>query len=365
MTASTFAGAGTDATTCTQAALAPTDELPGDILAGAPTTPGERRAITSDPVRASAEIRDAYAPHRLELRGRAADFELDLRRFELVGLELSMMSVGGDITLTAPPPRDRYIIAIPVSGHVTAGTRNESCTVSRLKGIVMNPDQPVYFSDWSPDYRHLCIRIGKGTIDSALGLMLQHPAPRSTQFRFALDLTSQRSGPLLRALQLAALEILEKDVSVARSMMASSISQLLVNALLLAQDHSFTESVSRPQVDPSHPAALRVAQRFIAENAGESISVRDIANAANLSVRVLEDVFSRCLGMPPMTYLRAMRLDLVREDLRRLSPEETSVGAVAQRWGFNHAGRFSGAYKARFGVFPSRELRARTLRGQQ
>jgi len=339
-------------------------ELPGDILERAATAPGERRTITADLEVASAAIRATYAPARVEVRRGLLDFELDLRRFRAFGVELSLMSVGADISLTAPPLRDEYMIAIPVSGHVTAGTRGQVCSLSRTTGIVMSPNQPVFFSDSSSDYRHLCVRIAKPKITSALSLMLRRPVRDDTEFALALDVSARGSRPLLGALELAALEMLEGDTSAPRTVMASTISQLVVNSLLLSQDHSFAEALRDPTLDPDFPEPLRIAQRFIIDHAGDPIAVTDIAHAANVSVRALEEGFARYLRVPPMAYLRDLRLVLAHDDLRRSTPAETTVRTVAERWGFRHAGRFSDTYRERFGISPSQELRNRDTDAQ-
>lgn len=332
----------------------------GDILEGTESTPDERRVITGNTNQAAHEIRSAYAPARLEIRRDPLDFELDLRRFRTLGVELSLMSVRVDVMIAAPPPRDCYIIAVPISGNVTVGNRNQKHVLSRTTGIVMSPSHPVFFSDWSADFRQLCVRISKSRVDSALRAMLGMPPRESLEFAFALDLAAQSTKPLMRALEIAALEVLEGDESTARVAMASSISELVVNALLLSQDHSSSEALKRPAVDPDFPEPLRLAQRFVIDHAAEPLTVRDIADAARLSVRMLEEGFARYLHVSPMAFLREVRLVLAQNDLRKAMPEEVTVSTVAARWGFRHAGRFSVTYRERFGISPSKELRTRT-----
>ena len=57
-------------------------------------------------------------------------------------------------------------------------------------------------------------------------------------------------------------------------------------------------------------------------------------------------------GMPPTAYVRAVRLDRVRDKLLAGGPT-VSVTDVAMKWGFFHLGRFAQQYKHRFGVLPS------------
>ena len=53
---------------------------------------------------------------------------------------------------------------------------------------------------------------------------------------------------------------------------------------------------------------------------------------------------------------RGVGAEPVRAELVASSPAETTVSAVADRWGFGHAGRFAGAYRRRFGEYPAQTL---------
>ena len=108
-----------------------------------------------------------------------------------------------------------------------------------------------------------------------------------------------------------------------------------------------------------HPrnSRIRAAVEFIHLHAGLPITSTDIAQASGLSLRGLQSAFATQLETTPTTYLRDVRLDRAHADLLHLGPDETSVLAVAERWGFAHSGRFSAAYGKRFGELPSETLR--------
>ncbi|WP_367651843.1 helix-turn-helix domain-containing protein [Curtobacterium sp. MCPF17_052] len=84
---------------------------------------------------------------------------------------------------------------------------------------------------------------------------------------------------------------------------------------------------------------VRRAVEFIHEHAGEPLSVADIARAADLSVRGLQESFQRILDRTPMTYLREVRLRHVHADLLHADPIATSVADVASRWGVRAHGQ--------------------------
>ncbi|WP_066514440.1 helix-turn-helix domain-containing protein [Curtobacterium ammoniigenes] len=99
------------------------------------------------------------------------------------------------------------------------------------------------------------------------------------------------------------------------------------------------------------------AKVFLHLNCTRSIAVAEVAAVAGISVRTLQQTFLSHEQTTPLSYLRTIRLQKVRWALRLAGPT-TSVRDTASAWGFNHMGRFSGAYFETFGEHPSETLRA-------
>jgi len=97
-------------------------------------------------------------------------------------------------------------------------------------------------------------------------------------------------------------------------------------------------------------ARFRRAETFVLDHTTEPIRVEDIAGAADMSVRGLQESFQRNHGMPPMTYLRRIRLQLARQELE--AGASATIGEIAQAAGFRHLGRFADAYRNEFGELP-------------
>lgn len=76
-----------------------------------------------------------------------------------------------------------------------------------------------------------------------------------------------------------------------------------------------------------------------------------------VSPRKLEYCFRDVLGLSPNKYLRALRLNGVRRELKRSSRNDAAVQDIAARWGFWHLGDFSADYKRHFDELPSQTLR--------
>ena len=103
-------------------------------------------------------------------------------------------------------------------------------------------------------------------------------------------------------------------------------------------------------------ARLRQAIEHMHASAHLPLDTTAVAQEVGLTVRGLQQAFTRHVGVTPSEYLRQLRLDRARVELRRLEPTSATVADVARRWGFGHLGRFAGAYAERFGEYPSETL---------
>ena len=81
-------------------------------------------------------------------------------------------------------------------------------------------------------------------------------------------------------------------------------------------------------------------------------SISEICLKFNVGRRVLNYSFTEVVGSSPLTYLRSMRLNGARRDLRKQG-HTMSVQDIAGRWGFCHLPRFSAEYRKLFGELPS------------
>ncbi|WP_181433438.1 helix-turn-helix domain-containing protein [Curtobacterium sp. MCPF17_031] len=108
---------------------------------------------------------------------------------------------------------------------------------------------------------------------------------------------------------------------------------------------------------PGHPANVVRALDYIEAHLTEPITTADLAAAAGLSQRGLQQAFGRNDLPTPLEALREARLRRARTLLADARPGEVSVATVARQLGFVHLGRFAGYYAERFGERPSDTLR--------
>jgi AraC-like DNA-binding protein len=103
-------------------------------------------------------------------------------------------------------------------------------------------------------------------------------------------------------------------------------------------------------------AILRRAIGELRAHLGEPISIPEIAHAAGVSVRGLQMVFQRQLGVSPLLHLRQLRLEAARDALIQEAQTGTTIADVARRFGYSNSGRFSTHYRDEYGESPAASL---------
>ncbi|MCV7281548.1 AraC family transcriptional regulator [Mycolicibacterium flavescens] len=152
-------------------------------------------------------------------------------------------------------------------------------------------------------------------------------------------------------------EYVAPDTGEVAPLVASTAATLLASVVVSTlPTNAVLDPDAGDRVD-ARPVLLRRAIAFIESNAQADLALADIAAAVHVTARTLQYMFRRHLDMTPMEYLRRVRLDHAHRDLQLADPAETTVGMVAARWGFIHAGRFSGLYRQTYGRAPSVTLR--------
>lgn len=120
----------------------------------------------------------------------------------------------------------------------------------------------------------------------------------------------------------------------------------------------------RESTEARMPSSRRARQRIVARardymraHIDEPLTVADLCTALRVSRRTLQYSFHDALDLNPVRFLRAMRLNGARRELKRADPERESVSEIAARWGFWHLSHFATDYRTLFYELPSETLR--------
>jgi AraC-like DNA-binding protein len=257
-------------------------------------------------------------------------------------VNLVFVRYGGAVVVEAPATGGRVAVTVPlgpmeVRTHVERTVAGEGFVLAADRPTVMRPD---------PHAGAVVIAADRAQLDRALTRltgMRQTPVefgPRWTASVLParmLDSTWRHVGDVLAANPGA------PPVAV------RALESMLVDAILLGTPHSHSALLATPRADaPGHAARVR---SWLEEHHAEPVGIGDLAAGVGLSVRQVQHVVRDAYGTTPSRLLRDIRLDRARALLR--SSAAPSVSAAATSAGFTHLGRFSAAYRTRFGELPS------------
>ncbi|HEX5394568.1 MAG TPA: helix-turn-helix domain-containing protein [Rhodocyclaceae bacterium] len=128
-----------------------------------------------------------------------------------------------------------------------------------------------------------------------------------------------------------------------------------VLARLLTADGERDGSVNRIRLQRQE-TVNRVCD-YLLQNPEEPPSIPDLCNRFHLSRRSLQNCFESATGMAPLAYMRSLRLNEVRRELK-YGDQRRAISNVAYSWGFNHLSQFAQDYRRLFGESPSAARRS-------
>lgn len=305
--------------------------------------------------------------HRLTWGPGAVDTRFS--RVRLEHLSMAVLHYGAAVEVRPEPLREFVLVQMPLQGRADIADgrghgRGHVGLSPRTAGIV-SPNHPVRLR-WEAGCEQLLIKIPLASLREVARSALDLPecVLSTDHFEFAprLDLESDtgrawsnlvdgllRSVPLQGASNFHARWRRQLEESAMLFLLTHQPSGL--SAFVAGQGGSpaVAAGSASQRADP-----LARLQAYIAQRLCAPVSLLDLSRAAGIGVRSLHSLCRERLQAPPMTVLRQARLDAVRQQLLRGGQ---TVTEVAQAHGFEHLGRFSAYYRARFGELPSATAR--------
>lgn len=110
-----------------------------------------------------------------------------------------------------------------------------------------------------------------------------------------------------------------------------------------------------------HRYIVNRVRELTLSNVDSPLTISELCTHLRISRRTLNHAFVRVLGITPVAYMRNIRLNRVRRELKSKPHQITSIANVAIKWGFWHMSLFSRYYRELFGECPMDTLiRCRT-----
>ena len=312
---------------------------------------------TTSPEESIHLCKTSFYPHQLKLLGPSKNFGLVHRVTRVGPITMGDITYRTDVLLRFDEARASYHVNVPLNGWLESRHRGLQMTPSPEVAAIYRPDGEITVTRWPAGTRNLAVKIDQVALERALETLVGGPVDSAIPFTAALPLESDAAQGWVRLLLMVQRHLDRPDSVLRHSVVSVPLVESLIHGFLLVADHPYRETLAAP-AEPGRPAAVRNAMDIIETGAHLPLTTSTLARQCHISVRTLQEVFRRHVGMSPMAYVRAVRLRRAHRDLRSADPSQITVAAIAHRWGFTHLGRFAEAHKTVYGETPLQALRA-------
>ncbi|WP_405490089.1 AraC family transcriptional regulator [Nocardia sp. NBC_00511] len=335
--------------------MAASNERPSPPGSVVPSLPWRFNTRTPDLDEASAQGTEAYYPLRMSVLSRGDKFRMSIDAMQLGPIMLGDCLFDADIRMEFADLRTFYHLNIPLSGHLDSQHRGHEVTATPRQAVLYGPTGNILLSHWGAGSRILCIKIRRDALEAELTRLLQRAVRTPIRLGPTVDLTDGYGRSLRLLARLLAEQVRVDDPLTRQELIGAELWHSLLAHLLAAADHDLRDELLHPATRCRPRAVVRVIDAMQAEPQTVFTAAR-LAEIAGVSVRSVQTAFQAHVGVPPMAYLRNLRLERVHAELVASESARTNVTNVAIRWGFTHPGRFAQAYMQRYGTLPSQTL---------
>ena len=225
--------------------------------------------------------------------------------------------------------------------------------VSTVKGAVLSPRRRVIF-DLQAGSGTLTVKAKFDAIEKRFQEMMDRRPGKPIVFDPSVDLDNG-VGAQTRLLLTSLVNTIEQDSTIPENpVFRAGFDEMLLN-ILMALPNNYSDELTGNRQRSIAPALVHTIEEFIEAHATEPVTVSDLVAQCGCSRGALFNAFRRFRGYTPMQFLAECRLRSAHAALQSSSPADT-VSSIAYACGFSHLGRFSVAYRQRFGESPSATL---------
>lgn len=296
-----------------------------------------------------------FCPHGLSTFGGGAKFDACHHSARLHrDVSLNYVQYGAGVNIEPGYLGDFYLLQIPLRGGASVRCGKQSIEASSRLASLPSPTERLSMS-WAPDSPHLIVRFSRAALLLQLESLIQAPVHQPLVFELGVPLDEPAAAPMFNFVKYLCTTM--EDAS-GLGGVASQAEGYLISTLLQTTRHNYSEALQQGHRRSLLPRSVRRAQEFLHTHLQETVSLGDLCQHMGISARSLQLAFKEHLGQSPMAYLRDIRLDSVRDTLKRANPGDgVTVAHVAEAYGFFHMGHFCAHYQNRFGEQPSEALR--------
>jgi AraC-like DNA-binding protein len=301
--------------------------------------------------------REVFGDHRLDVRDdERPDFHASFHAVQLHDITIGYLDFVSATHVVADQLPDDYTIFMAMNGSAQITNLDQTIVTNSVTAAIAAPrtDAEMLWEKLSP---HLIVRMRREALHLHLTRLIGRSLHQDLHFDLALDMSSAASNRWSTAIQLLNTELFQDGSLLHLGVGTGPLEEFVMSALLFTCPSNYSSWLAHPERSPGR-RAVRQAVAYIESHLAEELTIGQIAGAAQVGIRSLQEGFQSEMSCTPSAYVRDRRLDRARLDLVEASPSDAvTVTDIAVRWGFTHLGRFAATYRQRFGETPSQTLR--------
>lgn len=269
------------------------------------------------------------------------------------GVSFRQLSFRGDLLTALPDVDDEISFIFPTAGKVVFNQAGETLGVPQV-GLAIEKAgvRSVAFIDGHAQYG---LSVRRSIFARRLAHLLERPILHKVRFQPVVDLSARACQGIKAVVGMATSGGFDALLQ-GGSLMPARLQEMLVDAVLEAWPHNYSEALQRPGplIAPRH---VKLAMEYLQEHPAALVSGSELAELCNVSLRALQEGFRRFAGTSIGAYQREVRLQRAYQVL--LQGESQSVSEVSLALGFSNVGRFCQYFQNAFGISPAELRRAR------
>ncbi|MEE3507465.1 MULTISPECIES: AraC family transcriptional regulator [unclassified Pseudomonas] len=261
---------------------------------------------------------------------------------------------GAPVEIDAGDISGYYLIRVTLEGSGMVSLGKQSA-ILRKGGLTISSPSERSFIRIDKDCRNLILRVDRQALERQLQVLLNRRLRQPLLFDIQVDAEHQGMATVRTTLDYICKLYGDASQTLLTSTMGGSLSDYLLSVLLTQLPHNYSVDLLQDQRQPM-PHQVKKARDFIEQHLAEPIALAGLAQFCDVSIRTLQNGFTRFLQQTPSDYVRTRRLALVHVALQQAGPTD-SVTDILLRHAVASFGHFAMQYRKQYGCLPSETLR--------
>lgn len=242
-------------------------------------------------------------------------------------------------------------IVAPRTGALNVGFGRTVVEATPGRLLLMNNLESEWVSIQAAPHRSDTLSLNWTILTQAFAAILERPPIGPMELAPIIDFSTATGQLVANLVQTIVIGMRNNGPLVHSPIAMANLSQALADLVVRLVPHKLSHLLDK-KIHLIAPQHIRRAVEFMHANIAQPFTMLTVAEAAKVSIRALEVGFRDFKGTTPAAYLRTIRLQAAREDLRDPSNRQP-LRDICLKWGFFHFGRFSAIYRAAYGENPS------------